>query len=216
MGLGAIAQQAGRFRNDPSIATGTDTNSECAFVVRTGDTRNSRIAGNATPLIVENCVRVGHFKSYGGEAARLSRSDANEKFTRVEPTNTNWLAIAAPDFRGVERQATSAEAFEHIVSIAHAGFSMAQKVAASRCTDLHTGKLGAGVFKNSVLNSAAAQLLAAKIVGINQVTFHEYSGPEAEMFDRANAVVQRRYERAKTQNPPPSVRTLVRSVFDDL
>ena len=159
---------------------------------------------------------MGHFKSYGKEAASLSPARLTNTFQRVPPETTNWLAIAAPDFRGVEQQAFSVAAFEHIFSTAHAGFKMASDVAGIRSTDLHTGKLGAGVFCNDVLMSATAQLLAAKLTGIGRITFYGYDSHEARALAKADELVERCLARATALHAAPSVRRLVQIVFHGL
>lgn len=65
---------------------------------------------------------------------------------------------------------------------------MAKKLAGDRPLILHTGPLGCGVFKNSFTLSIAAQLLAAKVVGVDTLHFYDVE-PNDARFKRIREIV---------------------------
>jgi hypothetical protein len=152
------------------------------------------------PILIEGAERVAHFRSYGGRAANMSKSQlvADENFEITNPClSTNWLAIAAPDARGKvtgnswkgasEKEIRSA--FEDIFSTAHAGFTMAKTVGEGKALRINTGQFGCGVFSNSLAISTAAQMLAAKLVGVEEIVFHDYSKANKDLFIAVENIV---------------------------
>ena len=152
------------------------------------------------------------------------------------PVTTNWLAIAAPDYSreqmlkyragansgdSVEERDTKwmseelqdlrSNAFHDLFRTAHAGFSMAKKCAGSRPLTVHTGPLGCGVFKNSVTLSTAAQLLAAKIVGVDSLHFYDVDNAanNAVKFDSIKEIVD-------TETQPAAHNRTVRDVLESV
>ena len=92
---------------------------------------------------------------------------------------------------------------------------MSRAVAKGKTLELHTGKFGCGVFRNDVTLSTAAQLLAAKLAGVDQVYFHDY-GTDPAYAARFNAVkdtVEACIANSLNTTPRDSVRTLVSNVF---
>jgi hypothetical protein len=178
-----------------------------------------------SPILIEGAERVAHFKSYGGKAASLDKSELLNIYNKTEKClPTNWLAIAAPNYRGSGNRWASAtkpaieEAFLDIFSTAHAGFTMAKATAGKRKLRINTGQLGCGVFGNSLAISTAAQMLAAKIAGVNDVVFHNYSDVDAngkksalaakQRFDQVEAIISKHFETACKENK------LVQDVLD--
>ena len=163
--------------------------------------------GVPAPILIEGCERVAHLKPYGGKAARLGKNilDPANFDAIAKPAPTNWLAIAAQNYRRTDlirnNRGTPDEiwitkaspedrhhAFHDLFRTAHAGFTMAKKLADSRPLTLHTGLLGCGVFANSRTLSMAAQLLAAKVVGVDALRFYDVAVGD-EKFAHAERVV---------------------------
>jgi hypothetical protein len=204
IGLGAVAicaQEKAKWLKDftkDSLPSGSPSYGK-DFLTRRSDKTPS-------PILIEGAERVAHFVSYGSTAAALDKArltgDQNYKKTDA-CLPTNWLAIAAPNFRGKVKgsswQGESGdqirEAFEDIFSTAHAGFTMAKTTAGeSRTLRINTGQLGCGVFGNSLAISTAAQILAAKIVGVNDLVFHHYSGKDKGLPEKIEAIVSEKLE----------------------
>ncbi len=149
--------------------------------------------GVPSPIVIEGCERVAHLDAYGGKAAQLGATIVEPPIFSavIPPKRSNWLAIAARSYhdmpvlrnkRGEEcdnawmnrvPEGDRITAFNDLFRTAHAGFSMAKKLAGDRPLILHTGQLGCGVFKNSQTLSIAAQLLAAKVVGVDILHFYD-------------------------------------------
>jgi hypothetical protein len=152
------------------------------------------------PILIEGAERVAHFRSYGGSAASLSQSelvgDGNYEITNP-CLSTNWLAIAAPNASGKvtgDSWSGASEkkirgAFEDIFSTAHAGFTMAKTVGEGKTLRINTGQFGCGVFSNSLAISTAAQMLAAKLVGVEEIVFHDYSKENEDLFNAVEKIV---------------------------
>ncbi len=146
------------------------------------------------PILIEGAERVAEFTSYGRDMASLKKC-----------LPTNWLAIAAPDSRGKVKGNSWKNAsgdqlrkvFEDIFSTAHAGFTMAKFTAAKdkitagedKTLRINTGQLGCGVFGNSLAISTAAQILAAKIVGVDDIVFHHYSDKNEGLPEKIEEII---------------------------
>ncbi len=164
------------------------------------------------PILIEGAERVAHFVSYGRTAAAMNKSrlTADQNYKKTDAClPTNWLAIAAPDSRGKVKGNSwkdasgdqIREAFEDIFSTAHAGFTMAKTTAGeSRTLRINTGQLGCGVFGNSLAISTAAQILAAKIVGVNDIVFHHYSGKDKGLPEKIEAIISEKLQTMDTTN----------------
>lgn len=211
-GLGAVAQHAANLAGtaqDPEIPVSSSPNFGHAFSTRTND--------KPTPILVEGCVRVAHFGSYGHAASKLPLERAVTTLERAEPETTNWLAIAAPDLRPRPGQnVTRSMQFEDIFNTAHAGFSMTKALAGGKAVDIHTGQFGCGVFRNDVTLSTAAQMLAAKLAGIDHIQFHGYLADDenAAKFNAVKATIDACVEKSLTTVPRENIRSLVERAFE--
>lgn len=227
-GLGKVAQYAGKIQY---LKTYNHDQFGAAFVTREPD-------GTPAPIIVEGCARVGHFPLYGRVAASLGPENAATTFTQVAPLTTNWLAIAAPDLRAFHflpehtgnaipgheyealrasrEKAISSENFIDLFNTAHAGFNMALELAGDRTMKLHTGQLGCGVFSNDVMMSTAAQILAARIVGVDQVKFYDYDDrhDNAAKFHAVKDIIDDVIHKLLVSNPSATVGSLMRDTFN--
>lgn len=212
---GSFAQEEVALIENVGLATVACFAQEKNFLTREG-------ANAPTPILIEGAERVAHFSAYGSAAARLKEADLVSDQTYKKTAQcvpTNWLAMAAPDYRGeFSKNAWHGaankkirEAFEDLFSTAHAGFTMAKIHAGNnRQLRINTGQLGCGVFSNSLAISTAAQLLAAKIVGVDEIVFHDYSDVDAngavrtpkakELFDRLAVIVSAHFEKACANN----------------
>ena len=169
-GLGVIAQYA-----EHAAASGLQAGSLAPPGQRFGPAFATRINDVPAPIVVEGCVRIGEFAGYGRAASRLSPDEAVSRFEQRQPKTTNWLAIAAPDLRGYpDKEASRSRSFHDLFSTAHAGFDMARRIAGKKPLRVMTGQLGCGVFENDVVLSTAAQMLAAKLIGVQEINFHGY------------------------------------------
>lgn len=234
VGLAAVAQQASRFAGAstsvfPEAVKGVDdmltvTHDRFgkAFPTRIADRANPGNYGAPAPIVIENAVRIANFPKYDGSARDLSAGRAKTALEAVNPVSTNWLAIAAPDMRGSTRDVRSQDASTALFTVAHAGFTAARDVACGRAVKIHTGKLGCGVFRNDVLMATAAQILAAKILGIEDISFHGYEKDvstgvgESAAFGFAKNAVMELFNDASNTSPPVTVADLVGRVWGRL
>lgn len=214
VGLGAVAQQAKRMQDiGPQSSIRFDQRK------RFGNAFSTRSDHTPSPILVEGCVRTAQFGSYGGAASRLAVNDALAALTPVPPKTTTWLAIAAPDLRRDTGPYDTREAqFNDIFTTAHAGFSMSKDIAGRKPVEIRTGQFGCGVFRNDVMLSTAAQILAAKLVGIEQIHFHGYhthtEGVQA--FDAVRKTLEDCIEASLTTAPRETVASLTAKAFNAL
>lgn len=114
------------------------------FLTRIPEAGAGFCPGTPAPIVVENCLRIGHFSRYGTAARRLSGSQHDKCLTPVRPTYSNWLTIAAPDLRRMPREATGLACFTATYSTVLAGFTMVREVAGKRVME-NRGKRTPGV-----------------------------------------------------------------------
>jgi hypothetical protein len=208
-GLGAVAQHATKVQETAQGAA-----IQISKHTNFGATFSTRINNTPAPLLIEGCVRVAQFGSYGRAAMNLSKEKALNSLKQAQPETTNWLAIAAPDLRPTSRlNLTRAEQFTDIFGTAHAGFSMTNAIADGKKVEIHTGKLGCGVFKNDVTISIAAQLLAAKLTGIAHVQFHDIDNEDAARFNEVKATIDRCIAESLAAVPREKIGALVGRTF---
>ena len=214
IGLGRVADQERRtMRKEHPLPEPLPNESEIAYPTRLDNDVPS-------PIIIEGCERVAHLNAYGKEAAWLGNKIVQSPiFSAVTPPkHSNWLAIAARSYASVPvlqnknveecdnawmnrvSEGGRITAFNDLFRTAHAGFSMAKKLAGDRPLILHTGQLGCGIFKNSQTLSIAAQLLAAKVVGVDNLHFYDTKLIDTK-FKRVQKIVSectQGFERKKT------------------
>jgi len=180
--------------------------------------------GVPRPIVIENCVRV----------CTLVGPRGNKRAEGIRPVLTNWLAIAAPDLRHqrflnrydgddrlivdnehamqlAEKYAKSKEVFADIFRTAYEGFNMAGEVAEGKRLNIHTGLLGCGVFKNEPAISIAAQMLAAKVLGVEAIKFYDIRPTENEKFNAIKQVVD---DCINGVASPASINALVEDLFN--
>jgi hypothetical protein len=103
--------------------------------------------------------------------------------------------------------ALSKKNFEDIFSAAYAGFTMSKDTANGRLLKVHTGKLGCGVFKNDPVMSVAAQILAARIVGVGKVQFYDISS--SNKVETIKKIINDTIAEISEENTPASIGELV-------
>ncbi|MEB0137065.1 hypothetical protein QN362_17150 [Actimicrobium sp. CCC2.4] len=235
VGLGAIASYA---QEDDMTALAHLTNDnffkkEKEFPAHYSYGRNflTRRPDNNAPasILIEGAERVANFLSYGGKAAHLDKDKLlGEIYKKIDDClQTNWLAIAAPNFsfyvgrkkfRPDWKKAEEADinsAFMDIFSTAHAGFAMAKNNAGNeRELRIHTGQFGCGAFANNLAISTAAQMLAAKIVGVDDIVFHDFSDDRAkDLLGKLEPIVSRHVVSAQAKNA--TVQVSINSILAD-
>ncbi|EGF30937.1 hypothetical protein IMCC9480_589 [Oxalobacteraceae bacterium IMCC9480] len=241
VGLGAIASYA-QEEGMTALAHLTNDNffkKEKEFPAHYSYGRNfltRRPDNNApAPILIEGAERVANFLSYGGKAADLDKDELiGETYKKIDDClQTNWLAIAAPNHsrdaggkrvRPDWKQAKETEidsAFMDIFSTAHAGFAMAKNNAGNeRDLRIHTGQFGCGAFANNLVISTAAQMLAAKVVGVNEIIFHHYNDEKKpghdsnkELVNKIDKIIS---ERLSNNRDTTTAKNLIELVLTDL
>ena len=184
--------------------------------------------GRPIPLMVENCVRFNNAPGVDVKPAAL----------QPRAPLTNWLAIAAPDLRSyrflttpdgspvsnakaeriAKSYAESEMVFTDIFATAHAGFSMAKDIAATRPLRMHTGLLGCGVFNNDKAVSIAAQVLAARLTGVDEFKFYcdRDEQETKKIFEKITDIVDRCTADAAKSPQSIDVKDLVRNVYNEV
>ncbi|MFO0662211.1 MAG: hypothetical protein U0165_20635, partial [Polyangiaceae bacterium] len=113
---------------------------------------------------------------YGNAFRRASDDAVRGAIALLAPTTfSNIVAIEAPYARGVGRY--SREDLVQALTVAKAGFSaVAQESseAGAKRIELHTGHWGTGVYGGDRVGMALVQLIAASLVGIDEVVFHAF------------------------------------------
>ena len=155
--------------------------------------------GTPSPIVIENCELLDEMRK------TKDQKDGPRK-KASEPKMTNWLAIAACDFREIivgyrlgqaeikqrwknASQADRKAAFIDLFTTAHAGFAMAREIA-QKPLQIHSGRLGCGVFMNSWAISAAAQLLAANVIGAKSIKFYHIEDPaEIQVIEKIKIII---------------------------
>ena len=99
---------------------------------------------------------------------------------------TNWVAIAAPFLGRDSAEQKTLGTFQHLVRHAYTGFLNAKLRAEQlgKKLEVNTGQWGCGAFNNAPEVSMLAQYTAARLAGVDSITFH--SMPE-DMLARCEA-----------------------------
>ena len=92
---------------------------------------------------------------------------------------------------------------------------MTKALAGGKAVDIHTGQFGCGVFRNDVTLSTAAQMLAAKLAGIDHIQFHGYLADDenAAKFNAVKATIHACVEKSLITVPRENIRSLVERAF---
>jgi hypothetical protein len=174
----------------------------------------TRERGRATPVLVRGAERYGAidldpplaepFGIYGRRLAKTSEAalrQAVERLDRAEASGTNVLAMAAP--RGVG--AYTAEQIEDIVETAVTAFSAARAESpASTRLRVWTGHWGTGAFGGDRVLMVAAQIVAARATGIDELVFCSFDDEAERALDRGRALADHVVSASSSSDPTNS------------
>lgn len=145
------------------------------------------------PVLIENTRHIAKLQKATGQTSRTAPRELSEF---AKPRDVNWLAMAAPNLGKKEQRrrvnggkgATSKEeALSVLFEQSFAAFSLAKAKAdkdGKKCI-IHTGKFGCGAFNNSYKNAFTAQLLAARLAGVDSIEFYDIKGNAKDSLERA-------------------------------
>lgn len=121
---------------------------------------------------------------YGRLLRRASEQALDQAVRRVDAAPpSNLIAIAAPQSRGPYRR----DQIEHIVLTASVGFAAA-RAESGQPVRVHTGHWGTGAFGGDRVLMAAAQILAARLVGEVELVYHSLDDRAAAAFEKGRAL----------------------------
>jgi hypothetical protein len=157
--------------------------------------------GSPTPVLVRGAERrvavaidpdfdAGRpYGLYGNRFAAATPEVIERAARRIDPpTITNLIAIAAPSGGcGTYRR----DEIERVLVTAYTGFAAAVHESPAPSTAIHTGFWGCGAFGGNRDLMAIAQLLAARLAGVETLVFHTVNREGARIFGEA----QRAYDR---------------------
>ncbi len=177
-GIGAFAQEEIQVAEHPLLACVRElllAKADPAFRALTCE------ANRPTPVLVKNVPRWCAIDADGIYGRMLSRADdakLAEAVTRVENATSNIIAIAAP--QGAGRYARAE--IEDIIVTAVTGFTAARAESGTAKLRVHTGHWGTGAFGGNRVLMAAAQVLAARIAGVDELAYHSLSEDAESAF----------------------------------
>ncbi len=129
---------------------------------------------------------------YGQRLGRASADALKQAVSRLEDAPlTNLIAMVAP--QGSGRYA--AEDIRDVVITATTAFAAARAESTRRVLRIHTGHWGTGAFGGNRVLMAAAQVLAARIAGVDELAYHSLGDDAVRAFEEGGAS-RRRSKRA--------------------
>jgi hypothetical protein len=148
-----------------------------------------------TPVLVRNVERwcaidtrpelAEPYGIYGSRLGRASAGALEQAVTRLDDVPlTNILAIVAP--QGSGRYTT--EQIRDVLVTATTGFAAAREESTAGRVRIHTGHWGTGVFGGNRVLMAAAQIIAARAVGIDALAYYSLGDDAARAFEKGRAV----------------------------
>lgn len=155
----------------------------------------TREADGSTPVLVRNVERWAAIDTnpalarpagiYGNRFAEAPPDVLAQAVTRLDDAPaSNILAMAAP--QGTGRYAP--EEIRDVLVTAVTGFAAAKQESVGQRVRIHTGHWGTGVFGGNRVLMAAAQLVAARIAGVDALAYHSLDGGGAAAFDEGRAL----------------------------
>lgn len=151
-----------------------------------------------TPVLVRNVERwcaidtapelAMPYGIYGQKLGRASDEVLQQAVTRLDGSTSNILAIVAPQGSG----RYTADQIRDVLVTAVTGFSAARLESPSGSTRvrIHTGHWGTGVFGGSRVLMASAQVIAARIAGVDLV-YHSLDSDGVDAFAEGRAFGER-------------------------
>ena len=157
----------------------------------------TREGGRPTPVLVRGAERwcaidttpaLAHPHGiYGQRLARASEDALKQAVTRLDDAHrTNVIAMAAP--QGYGRYVR--EDIVDILSTAVTAFSAARAESTKRVR-VNTGHWGTGAFGGDRVLMAAAQIVAARVAGLDELLYYSLDDGAAHAFDTGKRVAER-------------------------
>lgn len=157
----------------------------------------TRAEGAATPILVQGAERwcaidtdpplAEPFGIYGRLFVRASEAALRQAVTRLpHPSRSNILAMAAPRGTGLYAPAQ----IDDLLVTAITGFAAAKACAAGQRIRVWTGHWGTGAYGGDRVLCAAAQLLAARFVGIDALELRSIDDDGHAAFQHAQRLVE--------------------------
>lgn len=186
----ALASLLGRLRDGPlqGLAPLTRERGAATPVLITGVERRASI-DTASDLLAGRLYGL-----YGRRFQRATQAEIRSAVTRLDPpTTTNLIAIAA--LQGGAGVYTEAQLCETLAT-AYTGFRAAclesRRLAGPGAkTVVHTGHWGGGAFGNDRVLMATLQLLAARLAGLDALTYHTFDTQGAADYAAATRLLER-------------------------
>ena len=178
-GIGAFAQDEIQVAEHPLLASVREyllATQNPAFRALT------REPGKPTPVLVKGVERwctIDADGIYGRQLSRATDERVGDAVTRVEATS-NILAIVAPQGEGRYTK----DDIEDVLVTAVTGFSAARTESVRQKLRIHTGHWGTGAFGGNRVLMAAAQVLAARMVGVDELAYHSLDDDAEDAFRR--------------------------------
>lgn len=129
----------------------------------------------ANPALIHGATRVAKTHGYGRPRNGKPGFTGTTPLPARDHRNVNWLALVAPKLPAKHAHLQhSTQTIKSLLEQAVAGFSIvkqqSEKLGKGR-THINSGQWGCGAFNNDLRTSLAVQIIAARIVGITEMTF---------------------------------------------